>query len=262
MTGTTGEARKLWALDGATFTLDSGLLVVGGQGEVTVPVPSFLIEHPRGLVLFDTGIVPDAVDDPRAVYGALADEIQMDFTAEQRVDSQVRALGYRTEDVTHVVVSHSHFDHTGGVPLFPNSDFYIGRGDLPYAYWPMPAAEVFFHTAELDAARDYKWNQVDGDHDLFGDGAITLLEMPGHTPGNKALLVRLPNRTVLLTGDTVHLRQAVEEDLPMPSDYSTLQSVWSIRRLQQLAKAHDAMVWIAHDPQDWAAYQHAPSHYD
>jgi glyoxylase-like metal-dependent hydrolase (beta-lactamase superfamily II) len=262
MIGTAGEAKRLWALDGATLTLDSGILVVGGQGQVTVPVPTFLIEHPRGLVLFDTGLVPDAATDPHAVYGALADDAQIAMTPEQRVDKQIQALGYRTEDVAHVLVSHSHFDHTGGVPLFGNAELYIGRGDLPYAYWPMPAAKPFFHTAELDAARDYSWNQIDGDLDLFGDGSITMLAMPGHTPGNKSLLVRLPNRTMLLTADTVHLRQAIQEDLPMPSDYSTLQAVWSIRRLQQVAKAHDAMVWIAHDPQDWAAYQHAPSCYD
>ncbi len=254
MTRNVGEATRLWALDGATFTLDSGLLVVGVEGTVTIPVPTFLIEHPRGLVLLDTGIVPAAADDPRSIYGELADEIQIAFTPEQRVDRQIEALGFRTADVTHVLVSHSHFDHTGGLHLFPQAQFYIGAGDLPYAFWPMPAASVFFRTADVEATRGFAWNEVNGDLDLFGDGSIIFLSMPGHTPGNRSVQVRLRNRTVLLTGDTVHLRSAMEGDLPMASDYNTLQSVQSVRRLRQLQHSLDAELWIAHDPQDWQQY--------
>lgn len=249
-----GEATRLWALDGATFTLDSGILVVHAEGEVTIPVPTFLIEHPKGLVLFDTGIVPEAADDPRAVYGDQADHIQIAFTQEQRVDRQIEAAGFRVDQVTHVLVSHSHFDHTGGLHLFPNAQFYIGAGDLQYAFWPMPAASAYFRPPDIEATRAFAWNQILGDFDLFGDGSIIFLDMPGHTPGNRSLQVRLPHRTVLLTGDTVHLRSALEEEVPMGSDYNTLQAVQSVRRLRQLQSSLDAQVWIAHDPEDWQMF--------
>lgn len=258
----TSHATRLWALDGATFTVDTGLLVVNGSGEITIPVPTFLIEHPRGLVLFDTGVVPHASVDPEGVYGELAEHINIAFTPEQRVDRQIESLGFKTEDVTHVVVSHAHFDHTGGLYLFPNAKFFIGAADLPYAYWPMPAAQAFFRTADFDPTRAFRWNQIDGDHDLFGDGSITVLSMPGHTPGNSSLMVRLPSQTFMLTGDTVHVRAALENELPMASDFSTKQSVDSIRRLAQLSEANDAELWIAHDPEDWAKYYLAAKAYE
>jgi len=255
-------ARKLYALEGATATLDAGTLVMGAEGTVTFPIPTFLIEHPRGLVLFDTGIATDAADDPRAVFGELADAVDLTFTPEQRVDRQVQALGYRTEDVTDVLVSHSHFDHTGGLHLFPEANFHIGRGDLDYAHFPKPEAAHLFRVADLEPTRDYAWNEVTGDFDLFGDGTVVLLRMPGHTPGNGSLLVRLPSRNVLLTGDTVHLRSALTDELPMPTDHDTDQAVRSVRRLKQISETLDAMTWIAHDPEDWAEFGSGTRCYD
>lgn len=246
-----GTATRMWALDGAHFTFDSSLLVVGCSGEVTIPVPTFLIEHPRGLVLFDTGVAPSAVEDAEGTYGELAGLLGLDYPEARRVDRQIESVGFSVEEVTHVVISHSHFDHVGGVHLFPHAQFFVGASDLPYAFWPMPAASVFFRPADLEPARGFRWNLLSDDHDLFGDGSLQILRMPGHTPGNQSMLVRLPGRTVMLTGDTVHLRVAVEGDLPMPSDYNTLDAVNSVRRLKQITEATDATLWIHHDPEDW-----------
>ncbi len=255
-------AQRMWALEGGTLTLDRGILVVGDSGTVTIPVPTFLIEHPRGLVLVDTGLAVDAAGDPHAVYGELADDAGIDFLPEQRVDRQIESLGFKITDVTHVICSHAHFDHTGGLRLFGHAQLYIGAPDPPYAYWPNPAAAVFFHTDDLEATRAFNWHYLTGDHDLFADGSIQILQMPGHTPGNCSVLVRLPNQSFLLTSDTVHLRSALRGDLPMPSDFNTEKSVESIRRLRQISNAHNATIWIAHDPQDWDEHQHAPYAYD
>lgn len=258
-----GTAKRLWALDSPTFTLDKSILVVGASGQTTIPMPAYLIEHPKGLVLFDTGLVPDAADDPEKVYGGLATFLDIRFTPEQRVDRQIEALGYRTSDVKYVIASHTHFDHAGGLYLFPGAQFYVGEGDIRYAYWPDPAGAVFFHRPDIDAARDYRWREVPGcDVDLFGDGSVVILFTPGHTPGELSLLVRLPGRNFLLTGDTVHLREALETVAPMPYDASTEQSLRSIRRLQLIRDTADATVWITHDPEDWAEFQHAPACYE
>ncbi|MEV0702206.1 N-acyl homoserine lactonase family protein [Saccharopolyspora sp. NPDC050389] len=259
---TTTTTKRMWALPGAEFTLDTGLLVVHAQGQVTIPVPCYLIEHPRGLILFDTGIAPEAADGAERVYGPLADTVGLVYSPEQRLDRQIEALGYRTEDVTHVIVSHSHFDHSGGVRLFPNAELLIGEGDVPYAHWPYPAAAPFFRPDDFAPTRDWKWHHLSADLDLFGDGSIVIHRMPGHTPGNSSALVRLPHQNFLLTGDTVHLRQALTEDLPMPSDYNTQDAVRSIRRLKQLAAAHEATVWISHDPDDWSKLDHSPTCYE
>jgi len=255
-----GHARRLWALDSPTFTLDRGILMVGASGEVTIPMPAYLIEHPRGLVLFDTGLAPQAADAPELVYGGLASFLGIRFSPEQRVDRQIESLGYRLSSVTHVVASHTHFDHTGGLHLFPEARLYVGQGDLRYAFWPDPAGAAFFRTADLEPTRSYRWLEVPRgvDHDLFGDGSVVVLSTPGHTPGELSLLVRLPGRNFLLTGDTVHLREALEREVPMPYDADTAEAVRSIRRLKLIRESADAIVWITHDPEDWAEFPHAP----
>lgn len=247
-------ANRMWVLAGATMTLDKGIMVVGASGEVTIPTPSFLVEHPRGLVLFDTGLSPEAVADPEGVYGPLAAAVGLHFTEELQLEAQLADAGFKTSDVTHVVISHSHFDHIGALKLFPEAKIFIGAEDLAYPYWPLPAASVYYRTADLDVCRSFDWQPLDRDHDLFGDGSIRILRLPGHTPGSTGSVVRLPDRTYVLTGDAVHLREALAEDLPMGGDWSTLDSVRSLRRLKQVAAANDARVWILHDPDDWTEY--------
>lgn len=255
-------AKRLWALDSPTFTLDNAILMVGATGQSTIPMPAYLIEHPKGLVLFDTGLVPDAADDPEQVYGPLAEFLGLRYTREQRLDNQLQALGYRVEDVTHVIASHTHFDHAGGLYLFPEAKLYAGTGELRYAMWPDPAGAGFFRQADVEATRTYPWHQVPVDHDLFGDGSVVILHTPGHTPGELSLLVRLPSRNFVLTGDTVHLRQALEEEIPMPYDANTELSIRSIQRLKLIRESADATVWITHDPEDWAEFDHAPACYE
>ena len=247
----TGTATKMWALDGAKFTIDNGMLMVGGTGTVVIPVATYLIQHPRGLVLFDTGMDPKAVTDPEGMYGPLGTMLQMEFTEEQRVDKQIEAAGFRVEDVTHVVVSHTHFDHTGALYMFPNADFFIGVEELAYTYWPLPVQAAFYFTRDVDAIKQFRVHPFTGDHDLFGDGSVQILAFPGHTPGHKGMLVKLPNRNLMLTGDTVHLREAIDNEHPAPSDHSGVQAAESIQRMKRLALAHDARIMIHHDIDDW-----------
>jgi len=98
--------------------------------------------------------------------------------------------------------------------------------------------------------------------DLFGDGSLVILFTPGHTPGELSLLVRLGSRNFVLTGDTVHLRAALENEIHFPVDADTAAAVQSLRRLKLLRDSADATVWITHDPEDWAEFQHAPHCYE
>jgi N-acyl homoserine lactone hydrolase len=248
-------ATRMWALEGPTFTLPSGFLVLHEEGEVTIPVPCFLVEHSRGLVLFDTGIATEAVEDPLTVFSA--DELAFNhlvYERGHRPDVQIQDLGFTLDQVTHVVVSHLHHDHSGGLRLFPGAQFFSGLGEMPHAYWPFPAQRGQFRRADFDPTRDFSWNEIGSDYDLFGDGSVTVLTLPGHTPGSVGLLVKLPTRTVILTGDSVHLRAALDKVLPMGGDWNTQQSVLSIQKMLRLRRTHEADIWIGHDPQDWAQY--------
>jgi N-acyl homoserine lactone hydrolase len=254
----TATATRMWALDAPTFTVDSSILLVGTLGEVEIRISAFLIEHPKGLVLFDTQCMPKCVDEgPEAAYGPLADLINMRITPEQRLDRQIEALGYKTTDVTHVIASHLHFDHAGGLYLFPQARFFMGQGEMRHAYWPEPAGAGFFLLEDLLPTRGFDWTEIPNsmDHDLFGDGSLTLMSTPGHTPGELSLLVRLPDRNMILTGDTAHLAGGVQGLAPMPFSYDTRQAVLSLRKLRLVSEANEAYIWISHDAECWKEMQ-------
>lgn len=258
-----GHALKLWALDSPTLTVQSETLLYGTSGEITIPVPSFLIQHPKGLVLFDTGLHPDAIEHPERIYGKdLADNLGIGGTADQRLDRQIEALGFKLSDVTHVISSHGHFDHTGGLYLFPEAKHYFGEGELRYAAWPDPIQAFVYRPELLETARRLDVREIPGDYDLFGDGAITILATPGHSPGEVSLVVRLRNRSFILTGDAIHLRAAMEQEFHFPIDADTATAIRSLRRLKYLKESLEATIWISHDPEDWAEFSRAPGYYE
>lgn len=258
-----GHALRLWALDSPTLTVQSETLLYGTSGEITIPVPSFLIQHPKGLILFDTGLHPDAVEDPEKAYGAeLASVLGIGGGPDTRLDRQLAALGFKTSDVTHVISSHGHFDHTGGIHLFPEAKHYFGEGELRFAHWPDPIQSFVYLPAVLNHLPKLDVREVVGELDLFGDGAITILPTPGHTPGEVSLVVRLKSRTFILTGDAIHLRAAMEQEFHFPIDSDTKEALRSLRKLKQLKETLDATIWISHDPDDWAEFAHAPGFYE
>jgi N-acyl homoserine lactone hydrolase len=261
---TSGTATKLWALDAPMLEIPASNLVHGAVGKVTIPVPAYLIEHPRGLILFDTTITPLASDDPVAVFGEATDSLRVDYPAERKLENQIHELGYRVGDVTHVVTSHAHFDHVGGLSLFPAARHYIGENEIRWAFWPDPPGKEFFSGEPFEPLRGADWTYVPQhvDHDMFGDGSVEVLSTPGHTLGELSLAVRLPNRTVILTGDTLHLRESLEHELPGPVDYNSRMAIDSIRRIARLRDERQAMLLISHDPEDWAEYGHAPKFLD
>lgn len=259
-----GFARKMWALDSPTLTVEANTLMYGLSGMMTIPMPSFLIEHPKGLVLFDTGIAPEAITDPVAIYGQeLADGLGIGGTSDQAVDKQIEALGYKVSDVTHVIASHLHFDHAGGTHLFPEAKHYAGQGELAFAHYPTPIAAFCYRDDQLARIRGFDWREVPGiDLDLFGDGSLVILSMPGHTPGELSLKVRLASRTFILTGDAAHLRGQLDLEYHFPIDYDTISAVRTLQRLKRLRESEDATIWITHDPDDWKELQHAPYSYE
>ena len=248
-----GSARRLWALDGPRLTMDRAELLDGAEpGPVRLVVPAFLVEHDDGLLLLDAGLDPRAASDADgavATFGDIGHRIE--YAPRQRVDRQIEALGFATADVTHVVLSHAHFDHTGGLRLFPDATFLVGTGDRPSV---RGEEDEIARPEDLAPARDFTWTFLDGDHDVFGDGAVVVLAMPGHTPGNTSLLVRLPRRTILLTADTAHLRGALRTGAPMSADTDKAAAARSLARLGEVAAREGAEVWVGHDPDDWERF--------
>lgn len=262
----TGTVRRLWALDAPILTLPAGLLLLGAEGALDCPFPSFLIEHAQGMVLVDTGMRPEAADDPVGTYGDVgANLLPNGFARDLCVDRQLEKLGYQPGDIGTVVMSHLHLDHTGMMPLFKHAQFIGGAGEMRFAWWPDPNQQTgYFLTDDFAFLREdpSQWIEVGPhDYDLFGDGSVVLYHLPGHTPGSLGVLIRTPEQNLLLATDVVHLRGGLT-GMPFPHDWSAEQTVRSVARLKAIAKANNAQIWIGHDPEDWAVTKHAPAVYD
>ncbi len=253
-----GKARRMWALPGAVFVVPQSALMAGGSNDIIeVPVPSFLIEHPRGLVLYDTGSHPRVAEDVAAYWGEMFRNM-VRFSKDFTVDNQIKALGYKVTDVKYVVMSHLHMDHTGGLFMFPHAKLLTMRGELSYAYWPAPDRRNIFLIDDLLPTRNYQWMELEGEFDMFGDGSLTLLHTPGHTPGSTSLVVRLPHQNIVLAGDVVHMRDALDTEHTMSVDTDPEQAVASIRRLKAMRDLQGMRIWVSHDPNDWAEMGPAP----
>jgi len=252
------SANKLIALTGATISMMESQLMMGGREEmIDIPIPSFLIEHPKGLVLFDTGCAPEVAVDPEGYWGVATKFLKnIRYSKDQVVDQQVQLHGYKPSDVKYVVVSHLHLDHSGGMRLFPNAKFLIMKGELPYAYWPERKARAGFILNDLIPTRGFDWMELGGDTDIFGDSSLLMLKTAGHTPGECSLQVRLKSGAVILTGDTIHIRPQLETLAAMDSDYDIAEASASIHRLREIRDRGEATLWISHAPEDWAEFPH------
>jgi N-acyl homoserine lactone hydrolase len=254
-------ADKLVALPGGTFGIDASMMAPDDHRYLEMVTPTFLIEHPAGLVLFDTGYSWKMADDFEAYMEEMSKlkliVAHRPFTRDLVVDEQLRRHGYDPAKVGHVVVSHGHYDHAGAVGLFPEAQLYAIAGEMRYAAWPDARhVRLGFKCSDIAASRGLKWNEPDADHDIFGDGTVVILKTPGHTPGECSLRVRLKNETVLLTGDTLHLRMQLKTLQGMGGDYDKRQAADSVKRVAEMGKAEDARIWINHDPDDWAEFPH------
>ena len=209
------------------------------QNGLMIPIvfSCYLIGHGDDYMLWDTGHAMSA--------GAVAPKVSI-------VD-QLAQLNLKPEQIRFVGISHYHPDHTGQVGSFPQATLLIGKGDwdvltsakppgnanpAPFAHWIGGAGKV---------------EPVPLDKDVFGDGSVTLLATPGHTPGHHSVLVKLPQMgAVLITGDLAHFRENYEMNGVPPFNTGRAETLASLDRFKKIAATLKASVIIQHDGRDIA----------
>src|SRR5262249_50052185 len=182
------------------MSCDAGTMLSGASGPFTLPVLAFLVEHPLGLVLFDTGLHPDLISSSERM-GRVAQYFTppMDYT--HTGAAQRAARGVTPAGISIIVASHLHFDHCGGNAQIPNARLAIQQAEWDAAHDErLLSAEVYF-SADFDVGHEVML--LDGEYDLFGDGMLRLVPTPGHTKGHQSLVVE--DRMVLV-GDACYCR--------------------------------------------------------
>jgi glyoxylase-like metal-dependent hydrolase (beta-lactamase superfamily II) len=197
-----------------------GAVFAGGSWTTTVEMGAwaFVIKHPTsGLVVFDTGVSERGRTEPEHYVGWLGARLDMlDIPEGSGLAVQMRASGLDPADVTRVVVSHVHFDHTGGIPDFPNATVVVGKAEKDWVVAGVRKTDF----VDLEPLRGMeRWQAIDystekpmgtllAAHDLLGDGSLFAVDLSGHTPGSTGLLVRTSEAPILLTGDAAWTKKS------------------------------------------------------
>ena len=177
---------KLYAFTCGTVTGEFARLMEGGEGNITVPIPVFLIEHPKGRALFDTGLHPDCQDDPAGRLGSrLAGLFRIGFRPGEEVSARLDAIDRDPGEIDLIINSHFHFDHVGGNALIPNATMLVQRREWDAGMDPDSAARRGFNPRDFDLG--HKLRLVDGEHDVFGDGLVVVCPPTGTRRGTNRL---------------------------------------------------------------------------
>jgi len=248
---------KLFAFTCGTVTGEFDRLMEGGEGNITVPVPVFLIEHPKGRALFDTGLHPDCQHDVASRLGErLTSLFTIGFQPGEEVSARLEAIDSDPGKIDLMINSHFHFDHCGGNGLIPNATLLVQRREWDAGMDPDAAAQRGFNPRDFDLG--HKLRLVDGEHDVFSDGSVICLPTPGHTPGHQSLRIRLDSGDIVLAADSCYFCQTLRERRLPRFMYDRAAMLASLDHLAVL-EAAGARIIFGHDPEFWQSVPQAPA---
>ena len=211
----------------------------------------YLIRHAQGWFLWDTGI-PDAVAAmPNGL--APADPKAIHWRRPKTLAAQLDQLQVKPSDIEAMAVSHTHPDHIGNVEMFPTTMLYVQKAEYG---WPGADGAPRFKP-------EHPTTKLEGDRDVFGDGSITILSTPGHTPGHQSLLLKLPKTgAVVLSGDAVHFRDNWDNRRVPALNFNKEQTQASMQKIADTLTKENAQLWINHDKAQRDGLKMSPEFYD
>ncbi len=253
---------KLFVLYTGYLETDSGGIIAGSSGQIRLPILCFLIQTDQHNVLFDTGC------HPNAMAGRWSPKITGSFRLvqqpQERLENQLALCGVSPEQIDTVVLSHMHFDHTGGLYLFPEAKVYAPKADFTAAQVrvrinPDPFTHGGYCKADLDQSGNV-YTLLDTDFSLLP--GIDVVQLPGHTPGLMGLIVHLKNQVILLPQDCVY----TSANYGPPVRRTGSAFCWtsyhaSIEKLRRLQQQTGGRIIFSHDFTDFLSLKRAPEFY-
>jgi N-acyl homoserine lactone hydrolase len=257
------------------YVLDCGMLTATREGveryhvteaeagETRMPVPCYLVAHPRGTLIWDLGVIPDATVEVQPDGARAQVNPTVQATVRRTLRGQLAAIGYRPADITYVAFSHAHIDHTANANQFAVSTWLARAAERDFMWTPdNPRVNPVFYSAWTNGT-PAKIIDTD-DYDVFGDGQVLIKAAPGHTPGHQVLVLRLAaTGRVMLGGDLYHyppertLRRA-----PPDNEFNVQQSAASRTAIEAYLQQTKTVLWIQHDFRANANQKKAPAYYD
>jgi glyoxylase-like metal-dependent hydrolase (beta-lactamase superfamily II) len=257
------------------YVFDCGMLNISAEGvaryhvtpaevgESRMPVPCFLVAHPRGTLMWDVGVIPDATVEKAAASGARYDvNPTAGAVVTRTLKSQLSAIGYSPADITYVAISHAHKDHSANLNQFAASTWLTTRAEREFMWKPgNERVDPTFYTA-LERAKS---TVIDKDeYDVFGDGRAIIKAAPGHTPGHQVLVLRLASTgRIMIAGDLYHYPpERTSHRAPPDNEFNVQQSAASRAMIEEYLKKTGTTIWIEHDFAANAKLKKSPAFYD
>ena len=219
--------------------------MVDRQWSDPLPILAWLVEHPDGLIVVDTGESSRTGERGWVPwwqpYWRLA--VKFEVSPEDEVGPQLRAKGFEPEDVKTVILTHLHGDHAAGMSHFPRSEFLIARGE-----WE--AAQGFKGEAGGYLPKHFPdWLEptlVDGEH-AVADG-VRIVPTPGHTPNHQSVVVEDGDRTVFIAGDASYREDLMRDGIADGVTTSPETHAATLAKIRAFVDEHDAVYLPTHDP--------------
>src|SRR5438309_2122176 len=220
-------------------------------------VCSYLIVHPKGTLMWDTGAIPDA--DLKADGSPVT---QGRFTATKTLKSQLAALGYTSKDITFFALSHYHVDHIANTNDFASATWLVQQPERAAMF--ADNGPAITSRARYIALKDSKTKILNGqDYDVFGDGTVVIKAAYGHTPGHQVVYLKLAKTgPILLAGDLYHYQEERNTDKTPTFEFDRDQSLASRAAIEAFIKKTGAQLWIEHDLAHFNQLKKAPGYYE
>ena len=241
---------SLWRLDCGEFVINQYGAFFSDTfqyppGPKPIVASCYLIRHGERYMLWDTGLTD-------ALIGRGFSNAAQTISLRRSLIDQLAQIRVRPEQIEIIGISHWHFDHTGQAIHFPQARLLIGRGDVELLRRTPPIDEDSARGLAPWLSGERTLEAIDGDRDVFGDGLVVMLDLPGHTPGHYALLVRLASGPVLLSGDLYHFTEQVANRGVPPFNDNRADTLASMDRFDRIARNLNARIIIQHEPADVA----------
>ena len=265
--GKTPASVRLYVFDGGTLESDPGRyqLTKEDVGVTQLSIAAYLIVHPKGLLMWDAAAVPDSewtpTGSPVKQRLVLGDGQERFVTITRPLVAQLQAAGHKPSDVTHLALSHYHWDHTANAALFGNATWLVRKAELDAMFVEKPTGAS--RPATYAALKNSRTTILTADeHDVFGDGTVIVRAAPGHTPGHQVLYVRLVETgPVVLSGDLYHYPQERTMSRFPTFEFNLEQTRASRTALDAFLTRTKARLWIQHDFTAHAALKKVPQYY-
>jgi N-acyl homoserine lactone hydrolase len=261
-----GVAEKLFRLDcGRSLANDESVWTPGenvGRG-IEFSSTCWLIKHGSEWLLWDAGVPESAHNDPRG-WSTLPKLIV--YHLDRTLTDQLAEIGLNPRDITRVAISHTHGDHIGNVAMFANATILMQQAEHSWINspdGPNDNVNQLMALARQLLGTPKNLQLIDGVADVFGDGSVTLVPTPGHTPGHQSLLVNLKNfGFIILSGDVVHSEENFERNIVPSLNTNKQDSLASMEKIRQLIATYKATLFINHYKRQEDKLKLLPAFYD